>query len=454
MTDARATIPERQPSRSRWLNALGLDRKEVRAWAMYDWANSAFATTVMAGVLPVYYATVAGADLPGNRATVYWAYTASIALAIIAVLSPVLGAVADYLGAKKRFLAVFAALGIAGTSLLYFVRSGDWLFASCVFIVANIGFAGANVFYESLLPSLASDEEIDRVSTAGYAVGYVGGGVLLAVNLAWILMPERFGFADGGVASRASFVSVAVWWAVFSVPLLRRVPEPERKLEEGESLSANPVGIGFARVWETLRELKGHKEIFIFLLAFWLYNDGIGTIIKMATIYGSEIGIGESHLIGALLVVQFVGIPFTFGFGFVAGRIGAKRGIYVALAVYTAIAMLGYFMEYAWQFWTLALMVAMVQGGSQALSRSLFASMIPEGKASQFFGFFSVSAKFAGIIGPLLFAVVGQITGGSRLSILSLIVFFVGGMALLSLVDVEAGQRKARAEDATLVAAD
>jgi UMF1 family MFS transporter len=436
------------------LNALGLHRKELRAWAMYDWANSAFATTVMAGVLPVYYASVAGATLPGNRATVYWAYTSSIALAIIAVLSPLLGAAADYLGAKKRFLGIFAVLGIGATALLYFAGSGDWLFASVVFILGNIGFAGANVFYESLLPSLVSDDELDRVSTAGYAIGYIGGGVLLALNLAWILKPELFGFSGADEASRASFVSVAVWWAVFSIPLFRRVPEPPRQLEEGETDGQNPFRVGFARVWETLREIRQHREVFVFLLAFWLYNDGIGTIIKMATIYGAEIGIGQSDLIGALLVVQFVGIPFTFAFGMVAGRIGAKRGLYVALFVYTGISMLGYFMQEAWQFWMLAFGVATVQGGSQALSRSLFASMIPRGKSSQFFGFFSVSAKFAGIIGPLLFGVIGQVTGGSRLSILSLVVFFIGGMALLSQVDVEAGQRAARAEDATLVPAD
>ena len=439
---------------ARLLDALGLHRRELRAWAMYDWANSAFATTVMAGVLPVYYASVAGANLPGNRATVYWAYTSSIALAIIAVLSPLLGAAADYLGAKKRFLGAFAALGIGATALLYFVGSGDWAFASVVFILGNIGFAGANVFYESLLPSLVRDDELDRVSTAGYAIGYVGGGVLLALNLAWILMPDRFGFSGADAASRASFVSVAVWWALFSVPLFRRVPEPERRLEEGESDGLNPLTVGFSRVWETLREVRQHREVFVFLLAFWLYNDGIGTIIKMATIYGAEIGIGQSDLIGALLVVQFVGIPFTFSFGWIAGRIGAKRGLYLALAVYTGISMLGYFMQHAWQFWALAFGVATVQGGSQALSRSIFASMIPAGKSSQFFGFFSVSAKFAGIVGPLLFGVVGQITGGSRLSILSLVVFFLGGMALLRMVDVEAGQRAARREDATLIPAE
>jgi UMF1 family MFS transporter len=255
-------------------------------------------------------------------------------------------------------------------------------------------------------------------------------------------------------ASRASFVSVAVWWALFSVPLFRVVREPERRLEAEEREGLNPVTVGFARVWKTLLEIRQHRQVFVFLLAFWLYNDGIGTIIKMATIYGAEIGIGQSDLIGALLVVQFVGIPFTFGFGYVAGHIGAKRSLYLALAVYSGISVLGYFMEHAWQFWALAFGVATVQGGAQALSRSIFASMIPRGKSSQFFGFFSVSAKFAGIVGPLLFGLIGQITGGSRLSILSLIVFFIAGMALLRLVDVEAGQRAARIEEASLVPAD
>lgn len=433
-----------------WLRALGLHRKELRAWSMYDWANSAFATTIMAAVLPIFYADVAAANLPEHLRTVYWGYTTSIALFTIGILSPVLGAAADYLGAKKKFLAAFAGMGVLATTFLSLIARGEWLYASAVFIVGNIEFAGANVFYESLLPHITREGELDRVSTAGYAMGYVGGGVLLAVNLAWIMMPERFGMSDATQASRIAFLSVALWWALFSVPIFRSVKEPARRLEHDENLGMNPVKVGFSRVFQTFGELRRHRQIFLFLVAFWFYNDGIGTIIKMATIYGREIGIGTTDLIGALLLVQFVGIPFAFAFGALADHIGAKRGIYLALSVYTGISVLGYFMTSAWHFWVLAFGVAMVQGGSQALSRSLYSSLIPRGKSSEFFGFYSVSAKFAGILGPFLFAVVGQLVGGSRLSILSLTIFFIGGMLLLSRVDVDEGRRIAQLEDAKL----
>jgi len=429
---------------------LGLGSKELRAWAMYDWANSAFATTIMAAFLPVYYADVAASALAPTDATAYWAYTTAIALAIIAVLSPVLGAIADYMGAKKRFLAVFMGFGVAFTSLLWFVGEGDWLLASCIFIVANIGFAGANVFYEALLPSVAKPEEFDRVSTAGYAIGYFGGGALLAFNAAWYLFPESFGFADGGQAVRASFVSVAVWWALFSLPLFRQVAEPPARRVAGEVEGLDPIRVGFVRVLDTLRRIRRHPDLFVFLLAFLIYNDGVGTIIKMAAIYGEEVGIGGGHIIGALVLVQFAGVPFTFGFGLFATRVSAKTGIFVCLVGYSAISVLGFFMSVSWHFWALAVGVAMVQGGIQGLSRSVYASMIPAGRSTEFFGFYSVSSKFAGIFGPLTFAVVGQTMGTSRWGILSLIVFFIVGAALLTRVDVDAGRALAREEDSDM----
>jgi len=243
--------------RASWAQTLGLGNKEIRAWAMYDWANSAFAATIMAAFLPIYYSQVAASQIPKSMASAYWGYTTAIALAITAVLAPVLGAIADYMGAKKRFLAVFMSFGATFTALLYFIGEGDWLLASAIFIVANVGFAGANVFYEALLPSVAREDEIDRVSTAGYAMGYVGGGVLLALNAAWFLSPESFGFADGGQAVRASFVSVAVWWVLFSLPLFRSVREPDRRLGAGEAVGLNPVTVGFSRVAATLREIRG-----------------------------------------------------------------------------------------------------------------------------------------------------------------------------------------------------
>lgn len=434
------------PSRPGLLNRLGLHTRELRAWALYDWANSAFATTVMAAVLPIYYVSVAGADLPGNRATSYWAYTSALSLLLIAVASPVLGAMSDYLGARKRFLASFMLLGAAGSAALWAVERGDWLLASLLYLIGNIGFAGSLVFNDALLPHIAKPEEADRVSSAGYALGYLGGGLLLILNLGMIQSPETFGFADAAEGTRWAFVSVALWWVLFSIPVLLRVPEPPRDLRAGESEGAHPVRVAFSRLAETFREIRRYPDLFRFLLAFWVYADGIGTIIKMATAYGTEIGIGQSDLIGALLLVQFIGIPATFAFGALAGRIGAKRGIHLALAVYALLSFVGYWVSEPWHFWTLAVGVGLVQGGSQALSRSLYAVMIPREKSSEFFGFFSVSEKFAGIAGPLLFGLVGQLTGTSRLGIVALVGFFLGGMWLLRGVDVEAGRRAAASD--------
>jgi len=433
-----------------WLGRLGLGRRELRSWALYDWANSAFATTIMGAFMPVYYASVAAVHLPGNVATGYWGYTNAIAMTIIAIASPVLGAAADYMGAKKRFLTAFMLLGVIASASLYLVTEGQYLLASLIFIAGNMGFAGANVFYDSLLPHIASEDEVDRVSTAGYAIGYVGGGVLLAINLFMYLKPNLFGFADGVVATRVVFVSVAVWWAGFSIPLLRNVSEPPRRLEAGESERVNPIRAGFHRLFETIKEIRKHKQLLLFLIAFWLYTDGIGTIIKMATVYGAEIGMAPTTMIGTFLVVQFVGIPFTFVFGALADRIGARNGIYIALTVYACISVFAYFMSEAWHFWALGAAVATVQGGSQALSRSLFTTLIPKGKSSEFFGFFSVFAKFAGIFGPFLMAQVALLTGSGRYGIFSLVIFFVLGIFVLSRVDLDEGRKAALEEDATL----
>ena len=423
-----------------------MHKKIINAWCMYDWANSAFATTIMAAVLPIFYKDVAGAHLEEHISTAYWGYTISIALLLTAILGPMLGAIADYSGIKKRFLAGFATLGIVFTSLLVLIRTGDWLLASVLFAVANVGFAAANIFYDALLPHVAHPDEIDQVSTKGYALGYLGGGVLLALNLAWILSPSTFFIPDTETASRLAFLSVGIWWALFSIPIFRRVPEPPRMAEARSEV--NPILGGFRRLRQTFRDIRRYGELIKFLVAFWLYNDGIGTIIKMATVYGAEIGIGQSDLIGALVMMQFVGIPFSFAFGRLAKRLGAKPSIYLALIVYTVISLWGYVMANAWEFWALAFLVGLVQGGSQALSRSLFGSMVPKGKTAEFFGFYSVSSKFAGIAGPFIFALVGQLTGSSRLSIMSLVFFFIVGGLLLTRVNEEEGIRMARAEDA------
>ena len=421
---------------------------------MYDWAASSMQTTIMVAVFPIYFVKVAGANHAESGATQWLATINSLALVVIALVSPVLGAISDYGGNKKRFIAGFTAVGVAAVAGMFFVERGDLGLASALFTVALIGVAGAFVFYESLLPHIARPSEIDRVSTAGYALGYVGGGILLAFNLAWIQKPAWFGLPAGPglsehaatLPARLAFLSVAVWWVVFSLPLFRRVPEPPRRLESDEWIGESPVRAAFMRLGETFRVLRGYRQAFLMLLAFLIYNDGIQTIIKMATAYGTELGIGQSALIGAILLVQFVGIPCSFLFGMVAGRIGAKRALFLGLLAYTVISILGYYMKTAAHFYALAGLVGMVQGGTQALSRSLFASMVPPHKSGEFFGFWSVFEKFAGIFGPLIFAGTIATTGSSRNAILSVIAFFAVGAALLALVDVEAGQSAAREE--------
>jgi len=432
------------------LERVGLHRPELRAWAMYDWANSAFMTTIVAAVFPIYFSTVAAADLAPEDASFWFATTTFVALSFTAVLSPILGALADVAGIRKKLLAGFLALGVVATACMFFIRQGDWVLAALLFAVANIGVTTSFVFYDSLLPHIATQTEMDRVSTAGYALGYLGGGLLLAVNAAWIQYPEAFGIGGAELATRLSFLSVAVWWLGFSLPLFRTVPEPVRALEADERAGQHPIRVAFTRLGETLRELRGYRQAFLMMLAFLVYNDGINTIIRMATTFGTEIGLDQGSLILALLVVQFVGIPFAFLFGQLATHLGAKRSVFLALGVYVIISILAYGMTTTTEFFVLAMLVGVVQGGSQALSRSLFATMVPHHKSSEFFGFFGVFEKFAGIVGPGVFAVMILVTGSSRGAILSLIAFFVLGGLLLSRVDVEEGRRVARAAEADL----
>jgi UMF1 family MFS transporter len=457
----RAPLPSSFMQLSSFLSRLGLDRPELRAWAMYDWAASAMQTTIMVAVFPIYFVKVAGSGVAESGATQQLALVNSLSLVFIALLSPILGAISDYRATKKPFLALFMAVGVAAVLAMFLIHHGDLGLASVLFTVSLIGVAGSFVFYEALLPHIARPGEVDRVSTAGYAIGYFGGGILLALNLAWIQRPDWFGLPHGAGLSesqatlpvRLAFVSVAVWWVVFSIPLFRKVPEPPALLEPDEHAGENPIKMAFVRLAETFRELRTYRNAFLLLLAFLIYNDGIQTIIKMATAYGTEIGIGQSALIGAILLVQFVGIPCSFLFGMLAHRIGAKQALFLGLLAYTAISVLGYFMRTALHFYLLAGLVGTVQGGTQALSRSLFASMIPRHKSGEFFGFFSVFEKFAGIFGPLIFAGTIAMTGSSRNAILSVIVFFAVGALLLWPVDVDEGHRVARAADQAAIRA-
>ncbi len=658
-------------------------KRRINAWTMYDWANSAFATTILAAVLPAYYSAVAGATLASEaKATQYWSVGLSISLFIVAFLSPILGTVSDIMRGKKKFLAIFVGLGVVGTGLLVLVDTGDWLLASMFFIIGRIGFGAANVFYDALLPHVAKEEDQDRVSSKGYAMGYLGGGILLAINIAMIQM------IPGTLGARLSFLSVAVWWAVFSIPIFRRVPEPHaatKQLEPGESL----VAVSFGRIKNTFKDLRQFQDLFRFLVAFLIYNDGIGIIIGIAVIYGAELGFETTELILALLLVQFVGIPFSLVFGnlpsksdkrqsmylafvlfnivllpivgvagmqllprnitgtpspdftatatavgqgkhtveeagameftgtwqtttvsgdmrgetcawyafwcdpvqydvvysttsdpggrldfpfngqvlrltisngpdhgqwlvemdgmtilndeqqpviidaysptvrydvveefraaeegehvlslvntgqanpdssgtvmslaqievrpplrssnlgaivglilalqvigglfayflgprFFAGlaeKFDTKRSIMLALVAYSIIAVWGFFLNAVIEFWFLAWMVAIVQGGSQALSRSLYASMSPPSMSGEFFGLFSIMEKFASFISPIFFIISVALFDSSRPGILSIIILFIIGGYLLSRVDVAEGRRAAQAKEAQL----
>jgi MFS transporter, UMF1 family len=437
-------------------------KRAITSWTMYDWANSVFATSIMAAILPVYYASVAVQSDKANTATIYWSITTSISLLIVAFLGPILGALADFLGAKKRMLAIFVALGVTGTALLYLVKTGDWFIASLFFIFGSIGFSGANVFYDSLLPHVARPDEIDQVSSRGYAMGYLGGGLLLAVNLGMIMalpallpkfIPALSAWSEADLTTlmtRICFITVAIWWLLFTIPLWRNVPEPERRILANEK-DFSPLRASFSRLAHTFREIRKYKQLLYFIIAFWLYNNGIGTIIFMATIYGTELGFSSTTTIGTLLMVQFVAMPFAFLFGWLAKKIGTKPAILLSLGVYTIIAIGGYFLYHEWQFWALGFAVATVQGGSQALSRSLMGRMMPKSKSAEFYSFFSISEKIAGTVGPLIFGGVSALMGESRLSIVSLIIFFASGGYLLTRVNEREGIRVAEEEDATLV---
>jgi len=363
---------------------------------------------------------------------------------VIALTAPVLGALADYSGIKKRLLGAFMILGVSSCAAMVLIGEGDIALASALFFVGNIGVSGSLVFYDSLLPHVAAPEDTDRVSAAGYALGYVGGGTLLLINLAWILQPGSFGFGSTTAAVKASFLSVAVWWAVFSIPLFRGVSEPAGPHDADDAHQGPAITAAFVRLGHTFREMRRYRQAFLFFLAMLLYQDGIQTIIRMAAVYGAEIGIDQTSQIAAFVMVQFIGIPFAFLFGSLGTRIGTKRAIFIAIAVYAVATVLGYFMTTVTHFFVLAGLVATVQGGAQALSRALFARMIPANKTSEFFGFFAVAERFATVLGPLVFTVSVAITGSSRSAVLAILLFFVAGAGLLALVDEEEGVKAAR----------
>lgn len=416
-----------------------------RAWCLYDWANSVFATSVVAAILPPFFASVATRSMPAHQATAIWGYASAAALAVTAVLSPLTGAIADRLGARKRMLFACVVLGASGTMALALVPWHGWALMLAAFGIAFIAFATGNVLYDSLLPAVAEPAEMDTVSSRGFAWGYIGGGILLAVHVALILWPKRFGLPDADAATRVAFATTAIWWFVFTLPLMRDVPEPP---SEHASVPASRLAAEtFGQLARTLAQIRRSPDLLTFLVAFWLYSDGIGTIIKMATIYGAELGIGRGSLIGSLLLVQILAAPASIAFGHLAGRIGAQRTVLIGIAGYGCISLYAYFLHTAWQFWVMAAMVAIFQGGTQALSRSMFASLVPRRQVSEMFGFYSVSEKLAGVLGPILFAVVTQMAHGGRLATLTLLPMFIVGGWLLTRVNLLRGAQRAQALD-------
>ena len=411
-------------------------RRPVLSWALYDWANSAFATTVMAGFFPLFFKQYWNAGVSATESTFRLGLVSGLASLVIALLAPLVGAVADKGGARMRLLALFTLLGAAMTAALVLVNQGDWLAASLLYGAASIGFWSGNQFYDSLLTDVAEEPDYDFVSGYGFALGYLGGGLLFAVNALMVSKPELFGFATAALAVKASFLCVAVWWVLFSVPAMLWVRE--RHLVQPLPVRA-AVTAGWRELRATFAHIRGNRQVLLFLLAYWFYIDGVNTIIKMAVDYGLALGFRQEILIQALLLVQFVGFPAALAFGWLGSRIGARNGILIALTVYAGVTVFAYGLDKEFEFFALAAVIGCVQGGVQSLSRSWYGRLVPAGKAGEYFGFYNMMGKAAAVLGPLLTGTVALFTEDSRLAILSIVILFVvGGLLLLRVRSVAA----------------
>jgi UMF1 family MFS transporter len=445
---------------------LGKNKKAIWGWALYDWANSAFATTVMAGFFPIFFKQYwsFGADV--NVSTAQLGFGNSIASLIVAVMAPILGAIADKGSAKKKFLIFFTYLGVLMTAALFLVQKGQWVWAIFVYVMGIIGFSGANVFYDSLLPSVVGEEKIDYVSGLGFSMGYLGGGLLFLFNVLMTRMPQTFGLPDASTAVRFSFLSVTVWWGLFTFFTIFWVRE--KKVASVEKSSQSTVAAGFRQFAGTFKQIRHLKVIFLFLLAYWFYIDGVDTIIRMAVDYGLSIGFKSSDLIVALLIVQFVGFPAALVFGKLGELWSVRKSIFLAIAIYMCITIWGTMMTQKMEFYILAMVIGLVQGGIQALSRSYYSRLIPKNQVAEYYGFYNMLGKFAVIFGPALMGLVGLIVKrllmppsptpeqviavgqlASRWGIGSILILFIIGATLFYFVDEEKGRQQA-----TLLAAD
>jgi UMF1 family MFS transporter len=424
-------------------------KKSIYSWALYDWANSAFATTVMAGFFPIFFAQYWSNPENLSISTFYLGLGNSVASIIVVLLAPILGAIADRGTYKKRFLVFFAFLGVLMTAGLALVSQGMWQIALLTYVIATVGFSGANTFYDSLLPAVSNKDNVDYVSAVGYAFGYIGGGILIVINFLMITYPSFFGFVDSVEGIKWSFVSVALWWAIFSIPIVLFVKEPKYHKTE---TTLQTIKSGFKQLKNTFNEIRHLKVVFTFLIAYWLYIDGVDTTVRMAADFGITLGFDSTTIMGALVLVQFVAFFATLLYVKFADKIGVKNAIYFAIAAYMVIIFSGYFVTEGWHFYIIAGMIGCFQGGIQTLSRSLYARIIPENKSAQYFGFFNMWGKFAAVIGPLLMGSVTLILNNTiddhvlsaRIGLQSIMILFILGALVLSRVDISEGEKVAK----------
>jgi UMF1 family MFS transporter len=435
--------------------------KPVWGWVMYDWANSAFATTVMAGFFPIFFKQYWSYGVDVNMSTAQLGFGNSLASLVVALMAPFLGAIADKGSAKKKFLLLFAYLGVLMTAGLFLIQKGHWGMAIFVYAMGVIGFSGANVFYDAILPSITGEDKIDYVSSLGFSMGYLGGGLLFLVNVLMTLMPQKFGLPDAALAVRFSFLSVALWWGLFTIFTIAWVSE--QKTAAQRNGGENVIAAGWRQLRHTFTKLHHLKTVFLFLLAYWFYIDGVDTIIRMAVDYGLSLGFEAGDLIVALLIVQFVGFPAALVFGKLGERWGVRKSIYLAIGIYMGVTIWGTQMTQKGEFYVLAVVIGLVQGGIQALSRSYYSRLIPKNQAAEYYGFYNMLGKFAVIVGPALMGVVGltvrrmlmppsptteQLMAigqlASRWSIASILILFLIGAVLFYFVDEEKGRAQAK----------
>jgi UMF1 family MFS transporter len=424
-------------------------KKSIYSWALYDWANSAFATTVMAGFFPIFFAQYWSDPENLSVSTFYLGIGNSVASIIIVLLAPILGAIADRGTYKKRFLVFFAFLGILMTAGLALISQGMWQIALLTYVIATIGFSGANTFYDSLLPAISNKDNVDYVSGLGYALGYIGGGILIVINFLMITYPSSFGFADSVEGIKWSFVSVALWWAIFSIPILLFVKEPKYHKTE---TTLQTIKSGFKQLKNTFNEIRHLKVVFTFLIAYWLYIDGVDTTVRMAADFGITLGFDSTTIMGALVLVQFIAFFATLFYVKFSDRVGIKNAIYFAIAAYMVIILSGYFVTETWHFYVIAGMIGCFQGGIQTLSRSFYARIIPKDKSAEFFGFFNMWGKFAAVVGPLLMGTVTLVLNNmiddqvlsARIGLQSIMILFILGALVLSKVNLSEGEKIAK----------